>query len=108
MIGTAPAARMASMSAAAALVAGDGRGLGDVEDVELVVRDAAAGVDGQLGGADVHPAVELHRVGVDDLGAEWPEPFGDVQRQLGLAGAGGADDRQWPHGRRHSCQAPAK
>ena len=40
--GTAPRAAMASTSAAARLlVAGDGRGLGDVEDVELVVRDAA-------------------------------------------------------------------
>ena len=42
MIGTAPRAAIASTSAAAALlVSGDGGGLGDVEDVELVVRDAA-------------------------------------------------------------------
>ena len=49
------------------LVARDGRGLGDLEHVELVVRDAAALGDGQLGGADVHAAVELHRVGVHDF-----------------------------------------
>ena len=51
------------------LVARDGRGLGDVEHVELVMRDAAALRDGQFRGADVHSAVELHRVGVDDFRA---------------------------------------
>ena len=42
--------------------------LGDVEHVEQVVRDAAALVDRELRRADVHAAVQLHRVGVDDLG----------------------------------------
>ena len=42
MTGTAPRAMIASTSAAAAaLIVRDGRGLGDVEHVELVVRDAA-------------------------------------------------------------------
>ena len=84
------------------LVAGDGRGLGDVEHVELVVRDAAPFAGRQLGGADVHAAVELHRVGVHDLAAE---PLGDVERQRRLAGAGRADDRDRPC---HGCQTPAK
>ena len=75
------------------LVARDGRGLGDVEHVELVVRDAAALGDGELGGADVHAAVQLHGVGVDDLAAE---AFGDVQGQRRLAGAGRPDDRDRP------------
>ena len=73
------------------LVARDRRRLGDVEDVELVVRDAATLGDRQLRGADVHAAVELHRVGVHDLAAA--RRFGDGERQRGLAGAGRADDR---------------
>jgi len=92
-----------------ALIAGDGRGLGDVEDVELMVRDAAALFDRQLGGADVHAAIELHRVGVDDFRpALTAKSLRDVEGQLRLAGAGGADDRQGAHGERHGCQAPAK
>ena len=85
------------------LVARDGRGLGDVEHVELVVRDAAALGDGELGGADVHAAVQLHGVGVHDLAAE---AFGDVERQLRLAGAGRPDDRDRPRG--HGAQTPTK
>ena len=90
------------------LIAGDGRGLGDVQHVELMVRDAAARFDGQLGGADVHTAVELHRIGVHNFGATGAagklDPFCKVERQLRLAGARRADDRQRPHG----CQTPAK
>ena len=44
---------------------------------------------GQLRRADVHAAVDLHRVGVDDLAAE---PLGEVERELGLARGRGADD----------------
>ena len=83
------------------LVAGDGRGLGDLEDVELVVRDAAALGDGQFRGADVHPAVQLHGVGVHDLAAD---AFGHRERQRGFTGAGRADDRDRSHGR----QTPTK
>ena len=43
----------------------------------------------QLGGADVHAAVDLHRVGVDDLAVE---PLGEVEREAGLARRGGPDD----------------
>ena len=71
MIGTAPRGRdPLDVGGRVLLVAGDGRRLGDVQHVELVVRDAAAFGDGQLRGTDVHPAVELHGVGVDDLTAE--------------------------------------
>ena len=52
------------------LVPADGRGLGHLEHVELVVRDAAPLGRGQLRGADVHAAVELHRVGINDLSAD--------------------------------------
>ena len=54
-----------------------------------MVRDAAALGDGQLGRADVHAAVDLHRVGVDDLAAE---ALGQVEAQAGLARCGGADE----------------
>ena len=42
----------------------------DRPDVEQVVRHAVAFGRRQLRGADVHAAVELHRVGVDDLAVE--------------------------------------
>ena len=73
-----------------------------VERVEQVVRDAAALGGRQLGGADVHAAVDLHRVGVDDLAAE---PLGEVEGQPGLARRGGADDGDdrgpWSRGAGH-------
>ena len=71
------------------LVLGDAGGLGDVPDVQQVVRDAAALLGRQLGGADVHAPVELHGVGVDDLAAE---ALGEGDAQIGLSGRGGADD----------------
>ncbi len=83
------------------LIAGDRRGLGDIQHVELVVRDPATLGDRQFCGADVHAAVELHRVGIHDLATD---PLGHRQRQRRLSGAGRADDRERPHG----CQTPAK
>src|SRR6478609_3314999 len=71
------------------LVAGDAGLLGHVEDVELVVGDAAPLGGGQLGRADVHAAVELHGVGVDDLTTE---PRGEVEGQVGLARRRRPDD----------------
>ena len=65
------------------------------------MRDAVALRDGQFRGADVHAAVELHRVGVDDLRTE---PLRDVEGQLRFTGSGRPDDRQRPHG----SQTPAK
>ena len=105
MTGTAPRAAMASTSAAAAcwylptVAVSD-----DVEHVELVVRDASTLGRRQLGGADVHAAVQLHRVGVDDLAAD---PFGDVERQGALAGAGRPDDGDGADGD-HGVQTPTK
>ena len=54
-----------------------------------MVRDAAALGERELGGADVHAAVELHGVGVDDLAAE---ALGQVEGEVGLAGRGRPDD----------------
>lgn len=70
-----------------------------------MMRDATALADGQLRRPDVHAAIQLHRVGVHDLHAHpGAEPRGDVERQLGLAGARRSDNRQ----RSHGCQTPAK
>ena len=71
------------------LVGGDARLLGDVEDVDLVVRDAVALPDRHLGGPDVHAPVELRRVGADDLAAE---PLGERDGEVGLAGRRRPDD----------------
>ena len=68
----------------------DRRRLGDVEDVHQVVPDAATLCDRQLGRADVHAAVDLHRVGVDDLTVQ---PLRKVQRERALAGRGRPDHR---------------
>jgi hypothetical protein len=56
-----------------------------------MVSDAAALVLRELGGADVHAGVELHRVGVDDL---CPELGGQCDGQLRFAGRGRSDNRQ--------------
>ena len=63
--------------------------LGDVEHVQQVVADTAAVGGRQLGGADVHAPVELHRVGVDHLAAE---PLRERDRQPRLAGRRRPDD----------------
>ena len=67
------------------------RGGGDRHrpDVEQVVHDAATLVRRQLGRADVHAAVELHGVGVDDLAADGP---GERDAEVGLARRRRADD----------------
>ena len=57
MIGTAPARRDGlDVGGGGLLVSGDGRGLGDVEDVELVVRDAAP-----LGGGSLAVPMSMPR-----------------------------------------------
>jgi hypothetical protein len=69
------------------------------------MRDPAALRDGQLGGPDVHAAIQLHRVGIHDLRGDLAaQPLDDVERQLRFASTRGADYRQGSHG----CQAPAK
>ena len=68
-IGTTPLARQSAIAVARQrLELRDRGGLGDVEDVDQVVRHAGELVRRRLCRADVHPAIEQHRVGVDDLG----------------------------------------
>ena len=69
---------------------GHGRGLGDVEDVEQVMRYAVALRRTDLRRTDVHAAIDLHRVRVHHLAAE---AFAQGNGQVGLTGGGGADDR---------------
>ena len=66
------------------------------EGVEQVVRDPRALGRRRLGGADVHAAVERHRVGVDHLAAE---PLGQVEREPGLARGGRPRRRRRSAGR---------
>ena len=65
-----------------------------IDEVEAVVDDALALVDGRLGGSDVHPAVDLPGVGGDHFrgAALGAEREGDPDGDLGLAGRGGAAD----------------
>ena len=76
------------------LVPGDSRLVGDIEHVKEMVWDATSFAHRDLGGADVHAAVELHRVGVHDLGAApaLDKRGGEIERKSGLAGAGRPDD----------------
>ena len=77
----------------------DGGGLRHVEHVDEVVRDAATLGLRELRRTDVHPPVELHRVGVDDLPTE---SLGEVERERALARCGrthDGDDLAGRHGR---------
>ena len=63
-----------------------------------MVRDASTFFARQLGRTDVHAAVLLHRVDVDDLAAE---TLREVEREVGLSRRRGADDGDRCHRRTH-------
>ena len=67
-----------------ALVGGDAERLVGDDEVEAVVRDGVALGAGRLGRPDVHPAVDLPRVGRDDLRLSHGQRQAD--RERGLAG----------------------
>jgi hypothetical protein len=62
---------------------GHTRRLGDLEDVDPVVRDAPTLGGREFGGPDIHAAVLLHRVAVDHLPAQ---PLGQIEGEVGLPG----------------------
>jgi hypothetical protein len=66
-------------------------------DVEQVVRTPPRSCGGSLAGADVHAAVELHGVGVDDLAAH---RAGERDPEVGLAGRRRPDDGEDPRAQR--------
>ena len=90
----APPAELVDQLAGACLKVRDAYGLGDVVHVEQVVSHALTFGDAQLRRADVHAAVYLHRVGIDDLAAERQ---GDREGEIALARGGRTDDGD--HGR---------
>src|SRR5208283_1111090 len=59
-------------------------------DIDQMMRYASLLGGGRLGGADIHPAIDLPRVGVDDFRAQ---SFGDGDCERGLAGASGTDNK---------------
>lgn len=71
------------------LVRRDGGVLVDVEHVELVMRYVDPFGRRHLRGADVHPPVELERVGIDHLRGQ---PARERQRKVGLPHRGRSDD----------------
>ena len=100
MIGTAPCGRdPLDVPGGVALIARDGRRLGDVQHVELVVGYPVTLGDRQLRGPDVHPAVELHGVGIHDLdGGLRRSIFRPPPAPAPTFRCRRADDREWPHG----------
>ena len=75
-----------------------------VENVDQVVRHAAADGGGRLGRADVHAPIERHRVHRDDLG---PESVGEVEGKGRLArpGRAGQDEAVLERRRGHGSRA---
>ena len=61
-----------------------------LDHVDQMVPDLLLGLFGGLGRADIHAAVDLHRVHADDLAVEGP---GQLESQPGLARGGHAQDQ---------------
>ena len=76
------------------LVLGDRGFLGDVEDIEHVVRNSAALCHRSFRCTDVHPSIQLGCVGVDDFRglAAGNKRLGHVQGNSRLSGSRRADD----------------
>ena len=72
------------------LVCRDARLLANIEDVELMVGDPPPLVDRDLGRADVHAPIELHRIGIHDLTVE---SLGEAQGEIRLAAGCWSHDR---------------
>ncbi len=84
------------------LIVGDAGLVPRVEHVEHVMRDAALG-EWDLGRADVRPAVELHRIRIDDLDQGRQAIRQARATRLGLAGAGRTDDDEGHRADQPTC-----
>jgi hypothetical protein len=84
------------------LVCRDAGLLTNVQDVELMVGDSPALLDRGLGGADVHAAVELHGIGVDDLAVQL---LSEGEGKIRLAAGRRPNDRNHWHDRRQLATA---
>lgn len=74
-------------------VVGDVASLVRVKDIDEVVRDAAAFIGGGFGGADVHAAIERHRVERKDFGVDAAGEFDGEGR---LSDGGGSGNKPAP------------
>ena len=90
-------------SARVPLVGRDTGLVSHLENVEQVMRDAAPISLRHFRRADVHAAVQLHRIRVHDLGrlATLPQRLCHANREVRFAGARRADDRE-ERGARHA------
>ena len=79
--------------------AGGGEGVRQLAAIQQQVAHARPLLSRRLGGADVQPAIDLHRVAAED---GRPACFGKLQRQRRLADAGRAHQR---HGAQGELQA---
>ncbi len=91
---------------------GDAEGLVGVDEVEPVMDDAAALLEGRLGRPDVEPAIDLARVGRDDLrvATRRSEREGEVDGEAGLPRGGrpADDDERRPARERGRLRAQAR
>lgn len=60
----------------------------DASDINEVMRDAASRRQGKLGRPDIQPSIELNGIAIEDFSLE---RFGEKERKLALACAGGSE-----------------
>jgi hypothetical protein len=65
--------------------------VGELTDVDEVVRDTAALGGGGFGGAEVEAAIDLHGIDGDDFGVEL---FGEAKRDGGFTDGGGTGEEE--------------
>ncbi len=60
-----------------------------IQEVNQMMGDKFPLCGRRLGGADIHPAVDLHRIGAEDLPLK---PSREAKSQRGFSGGGGPDN----------------
>jgi hypothetical protein len=64
-------------------------GFAGFDDIDEVVWDLLTALGIRLGGADIHPAIDLHRIDADDFGIK---PPGQVKGQGAFADGGNTEN----------------